>query len=135
MKLMKEIRRKIPKVDPIPLRQLSQQMSDKDPDTQALPFFQMVRHSELYPFPQLDLTEAYLISGTTITIRQCMNSASRKNPIQRKRETKAKSHTESPFPNLTSHRTQRTNKWPKSWTQTLFPILITGFFHRHRISN
>jgi hypothetical protein len=55
-----------------------------------------------------------------------MNSASRKNPIQRKRETKAKSHTESPFPNLTSHRTQRTNKWPKSWTQTLSPILIPG---------
>jgi hypothetical protein len=48
MKLMKKIRRKVPKVDPIPTRQSSQQVSDEDPDKQALPFLQMVRRSELY---------------------------------------------------------------------------------------
>ncbi len=192
MKLMKEIRRKVPKVDPIPTRQSSQKVSDEECDKQALPFLQMaqpvdyyvplprtwlefqtqslqyqghpiwnlcspkeyyewtkdwdwspdkghqptaamkkrewdnhradadfIRHSELYPVPQLDLMEAYLSSEMTIPIRQCMNSISRKNPIRRTRETKATSHKDSSFP-------KRKTKWPKSWTQPLSPIIIPG---------
>jgi hypothetical protein len=117
---MKEIRRKIPKVDPIPTRQSSQKVSDKESDKQALPFFQMDRDSELvYPVPQLDLTEAYLSSNMTIPIRQCMNSISRKNPIRRTRETKATSHEDSPFP-------KRKTQWAKSGTQSLSPIIKPG---------
>ncbi len=119
MKLMKEIRRKVPKVDPIPTREEHPNTLDKDPDQQSIPFSQMARTYGLYPLTSLDLTEAYLGSKMTIPIRQCMNSVSRKNPIRRTRETKAQSHKDSPFPKPVPQRTTRKTKWPKSWTQTL----------------
>ncbi len=85
IKLMTEIRRKVPKVDPLPTREDRPNALDIDPDQQALPFTQMARAYSLYPLTSLDLTDAYLGSKMTTPIRQCMNFVFRKNPIRRTR--------------------------------------------------